>query len=76
MILPLLLFLVQAQMIYHFPDGSRCTYTGTVLRDSNQEHGAGRRDFDNDEFQEGEFCDGNLSGYGRCECEWSSVSQA
>jgi hypothetical protein len=76
MIIPPLLLLIRAQMPpYHFPDGSRSTYTGTVLRDSNQEHGPGLRQFDDNECQEGEFCDGNLNGYGRCECEWPSASQ-
>lgn len=51
---------------YYFPDGTKSTYTGLVLRDSNQECGPGKRKFDDGELQEGEFFDGNLHGYGRC----------
>ena len=72
-----LLFLIRAQMPpYYFPDGTKSTYTGLVLRDSNQECGPGKRKFDDGELQEGEFFDGNLHGYGRCKCGRPSVSQA
>ena len=79
MSVPSLLCLIRAQMPpYYFPDGSKSTYTGLVLpwRYNNQEYGPGFRKFDDGELQEGEFFNGNLHGYGRCECGRPSVSQA